>query len=119
VYPPSEHAGIVTHGTLTAYDPMYVALAEALNVPLLTDDAKFAGTPGHHADIHAYPDRTDRQSTPVAQQRRAMRLSDGERRGQSTDRVKCAPGGRRAGAERDAQRLVQRHGASPDAPASP
>lgn len=41
---------------------MYVAFAEALNVPLLNDDAKFAGTPGHHADIHAYPDRTDRQT---------------------------------------------------------
>ena len=40
---------------LTAYDAMYVALAEALNVPLLTDDAKFAGTPGHHA----YADSTD------------------------------------------------------------
>lgn len=41
---------------LTAYDAMYVALAEALDVPLLTDDAKFAGTPGHHADVHAYPE---------------------------------------------------------------
>jgi predicted nucleic acid-binding protein len=41
---------------LTAYDAMYVALAEALDAALLTDDAKFAGTPGHHADIHPYPD---------------------------------------------------------------
>lgn len=41
---------------VTAYDAMYVALAEALDVPLLTVDAKFAGTPGHHADIHPYPD---------------------------------------------------------------
>jgi predicted nucleic acid-binding protein len=40
----------------TAYDAMYVALAETLDVPLLTDDGKFAATPGHHADIHAYPD---------------------------------------------------------------
>jgi predicted nucleic acid-binding protein len=40
----------------TAYDAMYVALAEALEVPLLTDDGKFAATPGHQADIHAYPD---------------------------------------------------------------
>jgi predicted nucleic acid-binding protein len=40
----------------TAYDAMYVALAEALDVPLLTDDGKFAATPGHRADIHAYPD---------------------------------------------------------------
>jgi len=40
----------------TAYDAMYVALAEALDLPLLTDDGKFAGTPGHKADIHGYPD---------------------------------------------------------------
>ncbi|GAA2101646.1 type II toxin-antitoxin system VapC family toxin [Actinomadura alba] len=40
----------------TAYDAMYVALAEVLDMPLLTDDGKFASTPGHRADIHAYPD---------------------------------------------------------------
>ena len=41
---------------LTAYDGMYVALAEVLQLPLLTDDAKFAGTPGHETAIHHYPD---------------------------------------------------------------
>ena len=40
---------------LTAYDAMYVALAETLGLPLLTDDAKFGNTPGHHAEIHALP----------------------------------------------------------------
>jgi predicted nucleic acid-binding protein len=40
----------------TAYDAMYVALAETLDLPLLTDDGKFDGTPGHHAEIHHYPD---------------------------------------------------------------
>ncbi|WP_424534456.1 type II toxin-antitoxin system VapC family toxin [Sphaerisporangium viridialbum] len=40
---------------LTAYDGMYVALAESLGVPLLTDDAKFAGSAGHRAEIHRYP----------------------------------------------------------------
>ena len=42
--------------SLTAYDAMYVALAEALRLPLLTDDGKFATTPGHHAEINHYPD---------------------------------------------------------------
>src|ERR1019366_10260282 len=40
---------------LTAYDAMYVALAERLVVPLLTDDAKLAGAPGHRAEIQQYP----------------------------------------------------------------
>ena len=40
---------------LTAYDAMYVALAEALDLPLLTDDAKLAGASGHHATIESYP----------------------------------------------------------------
>jgi predicted nucleic acid-binding protein len=40
---------------LTAYDAMYVALAELLRLPLLTDDVKFAGPPGHRAEIHHYP----------------------------------------------------------------
>lgn len=40
---------------LTAYDAMFVALAETLNLPLLTDDAKFAAASGHRAQIHHYP----------------------------------------------------------------
>jgi len=39
----------------SAYDAMYVALAEALSLPLLTDDGKFAAAPGHNAQIHCYP----------------------------------------------------------------
>jgi hypothetical protein len=38
----------------TAGDAMYIALAEQLTMPLLTDDAKLAGS-GHHADIRRYP----------------------------------------------------------------
>ena len=38
----------------TAHDAMYVALAERLALPLLTDDAKLAGAPGHHAEIRHY-----------------------------------------------------------------
>lgn len=40
---------------LTAYDAMYVVLAERLALPLLTDDAELAAAPGHHADIQRYP----------------------------------------------------------------
>lgn len=41
----------------TAYDAAYVALAEALEHPLLTCDAKFARAPEntHHAEIHTHP----------------------------------------------------------------
>lgn len=36
---------------LTAYDAAYVALAEALNAPLVTRDARLAEAPGHGARI--------------------------------------------------------------------
>lgn len=36
---------------LTAYDAIYVALAEALDAPLLTRDKRLAASPGHHARI--------------------------------------------------------------------
>jgi predicted nucleic acid-binding protein len=36
---------------LTAYDAVYVALAEALDATLLTCDRKLASAPGHHARI--------------------------------------------------------------------
>jgi predicted nucleic acid-binding protein len=41
---------------LTASDAMYVALAESLGLPLLTDDGKIAAAPGHTADVRQYPD---------------------------------------------------------------
>lgn len=37
--------------TLTAYDAVYVALAEVLDAPLLTCDGRIASAPGHHANI--------------------------------------------------------------------
>jgi predicted nucleic acid-binding protein len=37
--------------TLTAYDAVYVALAEALDAPLLTRDRRLAAAAGHHARI--------------------------------------------------------------------
>lgn len=38
---------------LTAYDALYVALAEALDAPLLTADRRLAAAPGHSARIEA------------------------------------------------------------------
>ena len=36
---------------LSAYDAVYVALAEALDAPLITRDQRLAATAGHHARI--------------------------------------------------------------------
>ncbi len=36
---------------LTAYDAVYIALAESLSAPLFTRDARLALAPGHHAVI--------------------------------------------------------------------
>ena len=36
---------------LTAYDAVYVALAEALDAPLLTRDQRLANAAGHHARV--------------------------------------------------------------------
>ena len=36
---------------VTAYDASYVALAEILEAPLLTSDARLASSPGHEATI--------------------------------------------------------------------
>jgi predicted nucleic acid-binding protein len=37
--------------TLTAYDAVYVALAELLDAPLLTCDNRIASAPGHRATV--------------------------------------------------------------------
>ena len=44
-------------GNLTAYDAVYVALAEALAAPLVTCDTKIASAPGHHARIEVVDQR--------------------------------------------------------------
>lgn len=40
---------------LTAYDAAYVALAEALDAPLITTDGRLARAPGHRARVELYP----------------------------------------------------------------
>lgn len=44
---------------LSAYDGAFVALSEALEVPLVTTDTRVATAPGHHATVEAY------RTTPV------------------------------------------------------
>ena len=39
---------------LTTYDAAYVALAEALDVPLVTKDARLAQAPGNRATVELY-----------------------------------------------------------------
>ncbi len=39
---------------LSAYDAAFVALAEALGVPLVTCDAALARAPGHRADVELF-----------------------------------------------------------------
>ena len=39
---------------LTAYDAAYVVLAEALNAPLVTTDARLARAPGIRAAVEVY-----------------------------------------------------------------
>jgi predicted nucleic acid-binding protein len=46
---PLEHRVFELRHNFTSYDAMYVALAEALDIPLLTEDGSFATTPGHRA----------------------------------------------------------------------
>jgi predicted nucleic acid-binding protein len=51
-----EHQSLVSRAwqlrdSISAYDGVYVALAEALDAPLLTCDAKLAGARGHRATI--------------------------------------------------------------------
>jgi predicted nucleic acid-binding protein len=41
------------HG-LTAYDATFVALAELLEAPLVTCDARLARAPGHHATVELF-----------------------------------------------------------------
>ena len=41
-------------GTLSAYDATFVALAEVLDTPLVTCDARLAAAGGHNAEVELY-----------------------------------------------------------------
>ena len=53
-YPVLERIWALRH-SLTAFDATYVALAEALGVPLVTTDARLARSTGHRALVTAFP----------------------------------------------------------------
>ena len=55
-YPVHPYLGriIELRNNLTAYDACYVALAETLRIPLLTQDEKFSRATGHHAELQVY-----------------------------------------------------------------
>lgn len=40
---------------MTAYDAAFVVLAEILQVPLITCDARLARAPGHRATVEVFP----------------------------------------------------------------
>ena len=51
---PYQRRALALRHNFTAYDAFYVATAESLRMPLLVDDHKFAGTPGHTAVIEVW-----------------------------------------------------------------
>lgn len=52
---PHQRRALTLRDNFTAYDAFYVALAESLEMPLLTDDRKFAKAAGHKAFIETWP----------------------------------------------------------------
>ena len=51
---PYQRRALTLRENLTAYDAFYVALAESLGMPLLTDDHKYAKAAGHAAVIETW-----------------------------------------------------------------
>lgn len=52
---PYQRRVLTLRDNFTAYDAFYVALAESLGMPLLTDDRKYATAPSHTAVIETWP----------------------------------------------------------------
>lgn len=52
---PMHQRVLELRANFTAYDAFYVVLAEALDMPLLTDDAKFARAPGLPIIVETWP----------------------------------------------------------------
>ncbi|SFS09374.1 Predicted nucleic acid-binding protein, contains PIN domain [Agrococcus baldri] len=52
---PHQRRVLALRDNFTAYDAFYLALAESLTMPLLTDDRKFERAPGQTAVIETWP----------------------------------------------------------------
>lgn len=52
---PFQRRVLMLRDNFTAYDAFYVALAESLGMPLLTDDRRYARAPSHTAVIETWP----------------------------------------------------------------
>jgi predicted nucleic acid-binding protein len=52
---PFQRRVLALRDNFTAYDAFYVALAEALRMPLLTDDRKYEKAPMHSVVIETWP----------------------------------------------------------------
>ena len=61
---------------MTAYDAVYLALAEALALPLITCDAKLASSAGHEAEIELVAVQDARESGLSTSQKDERRLRD-------------------------------------------
>ncbi|MGB3184600.1 MAG: type II toxin-antitoxin system VapC family toxin [Ornithinimicrobium sp.] len=51
---PDQRRALALRETFTAYHAFYLALAESLSMPLLTDDRQFAQAPAHMADLETW-----------------------------------------------------------------
>lgn len=51
---PFQRRALALRDNFTAYDAFYLALAESLSMPLLTDDRKFGKAPAQMADIETW-----------------------------------------------------------------
>lgn len=51
---PHQRRALALRDNFTAYDAFYLALAESLSMPLLTDDRKFGKAPGQSAVIETW-----------------------------------------------------------------
>ena len=52
---PYQRRVVALRNNFTAYDAFYIALAESLDLPLVSNDRKYAKAPGHTVVIETWP----------------------------------------------------------------